>query len=256
MPGTTGKERIIVALDVFSLAEAGHLVEQLSPHVGLFKVGLQLITAEGAANVVKFIHERKSRVFFDGKFCDIPNTIGKASKVVSELKACMFNVHASCGVAAMKAAVANRGWSQVLAVTVLTSLEENEAHLIFGQPSKAKVIQMAQWAKLADVQGIICSPQELKMLKSRSELGCLNFVTPGIRPLWSVKGDQSRVTTPYQAVKDGADYIVIGRPITQPPKTIASPAEAAQKIIYEIQDAEKELSIKPKSEDDIFPKIK
>ncbi|MBD3360149.1 MAG: orotidine-5'-phosphate decarboxylase [Candidatus Buchananbacteria bacterium] len=253
MPGTIGKGRIIVALDVFSLAEADHLVEQLSPYVGLFKVGLQLITAEGAPRIVDFIHQRKSRVFFDGKFCDIPNTIGKASKAVSELKACMFNVHASCGVAAMKAAVANRGWSQVLAVTVLTSLEENEANLIFGQPSKAKVIQMAQWAKMAGVQGIICSPKELMLLKARPELIDLDFVTPGIRPEWAAKGDQARVTTPFKAVKAGVEYMVIGRPITQPPKEIGSPVEAAQKIIEEIQTAEKELGIKP--EDDVIPKI-
>ncbi len=249
MPGTRGKNRIIVALDVPKLDQAVKLAQLLAPHVGLVKVGLQLITAEGVPHVVQALLECKIRVFLDGKFCDIPNTVGAASKEVSQLHAMMFNVHASCGVAAMKAAVANRGHSQVLAVTVLTSLEENEAHLIYGQPSKAKVIQMAQWANLAGVQGIICSPQELALLKSRPELGGLDFVTPGIRPEWAAKGDQARITTPYQAVKAGAEYLVIGRPITQPPEEIGSPVDAAKMIAEEIMAAEKDLGLVPQEEE-------
>jgi len=243
MPGTRGKSRIIVALDVPKLDQAVALAQLLAPHVGLFKVGLQLLTAEGAPRVVQAILDCKTRVFLDGKFCDIPNTVGAASKAASELGVMMFNVHASCGVAAMKAAVANRGYSQVAAVTVLTSLEENEAHLIFGQPSKAKVIQMTQWAKLAGVQAIICSPQELALLKSRPELGGLDFVTPGVRPGWAAKGDQKRVMTPGEAVKAGAEYLVIGRPITQPPEEIGGPVEAAKKIAEEILAAEKEMGL-------------
>jgi len=244
MDGVRGKSRIIVALDVPTLAKGLELVQVLAPHVGLFKVGLQLLTVEGAPKVVKSILEKKARVFLDGKFCDIPNTVGEASKAASGLGAMMFNVHASCGVAAMKAAVANRGHSHVLAVTVLTSLEENEAHLIFGQPSKAKVIQMAQWAKLAGAQGIICSPQELALLKSRPELGGLSFVTPGVRPEWASAGDQKRIMTPGEAIKAGAEYLVIGRPITKPPTEISGPVEAAKKITEEIAAAEKELGLK------------
>jgi orotidine-5'-phosphate decarboxylase len=236
-----GKNRIIVALDVPSLDKAGELVKNLAPHVGLFKVGLELITAEGAPQVVKFIQEKGGKVFYDGKFDDIPNTVGAASKVVSGLGVDMFNVHASCSIDAMMAAVKNRGQSQVLAVTVLTSFEENDGNLCFGGPTKAKVLEFARWAKLAGVQGIICSPQELSLLKARAELKGLIFVTPGVRPAGASVGDQKRVMTPGEAVKAGVDYLVIGRPITKPEAPIPYPVDAAMLIGIEIEKAEKEM---------------
>ncbi len=228
------RERIIVALDVDSLEKAQRLVEELAPHIGCFKVGLELITSVGAPQVVKFVHELGGLVFFDGKFCDIPNTVGNAAKSVAGLGVKMFNVHASCGIEAMAAAVANKGDSLVLAVTVLTSLEENNAHLIFGGPSKAKVLQFARDARLAGVDGVICSPQELELLVKQVELGDLLKVTPGVRPEWAAVGDQKRVMTPGEAVKAGATALVIGRPITKPPAEIGSPADAAKYLSNEI----------------------
>lgn len=228
------KDRIIVALDVSDLSEVKSLIQELTPHVGCFKVGLELLTAVGAPKVVEFVHSLGGQVFYDGKFDDIPNTVGSAAKAVAELNIKMFNVHASAGVEAMMAAIANKGQSLVLAVTVLTSLEENNAHLIFGASSKAKVLQFARDAKIAGMDGIICSPQELELLAKQKELGELLKVTPGVRPEWAATGDQKRIMTPGDAIAAGATALVIGRPITKPPKEVGGPADAAQRIAEEI----------------------
>ena len=134
----------------------------------------------------------------------------------------------------MIAAVMNKGHSQVLAVTVLTSLEENNAYLLFGAPSKAKVLQFARDAKTAGVDGIICSPQELELLGKQKELMGLIKITPGVRPEWAAVGDQKRIMTPLEAIRAGATALVIGRPITNPPVEIGSPANAVNKIVEEI----------------------
>ncbi|MFZ2153770.1 MAG: orotidine-5'-phosphate decarboxylase [Candidatus Moraniibacteriota bacterium] len=228
------KDRIIVALDVNSLDKAKSLVEILAPHVGCFKIGLELITAIGAPQIVDFIHSLGGQVFYDGKFDDIPNTVGGATKAVAALKVKMLNVHASAGIESMMAAVANKGDALVLAVTVLTSLEENNANLIFGGPSKAKVLQFARDAKLSGCDGIICSPQELELLGKQKELSGLLKITPGVRSAWAVTGDQKRIMTPAEAIKAGATALVIGRPITKPPAEIGSPVDAANKIAEEI----------------------
>jgi len=229
------EDKIIVALDVDDLEKAKCLIEALAPYVGCFKIGLELISSVGGPQAVRFVHGLEGEVFYDGKFKDIPNTIGRASRAVSALGVKMFNVHASAGIEAMRAAVDNKGISLVLAVTVLTSLEENNAHLIFGAPSKAKVLQFARDARIAGCDGIICSPQELEFLGNYPELKGLLKVVPGIRPKWSVAGDQKRITTPSDAIKAGADYLVIGRPITDPPKEVGTPVDAVKRIIEEIE---------------------
>lgn len=231
------KDRIIVALDVDSLDKAKSLVESLSPYVGCFKIGLELLTAVGAPKAVDFVHSFGGQVFYDGKFDDIPNTIGSASKAVAAMNVKMFNIHASAGIEAMVAAVANKDQSLVLAVTVLTSLEENNAHLIFGGPSKAKVLQFARDAKIAGCDGIICSPQELEFLSKQKELISLLKITPGVRPNWAAVGDQKRVMTPAEAIKAGATSLVIGRPITKPPAEVGMPVDAVKMITSEIESA-------------------
>lgn len=228
------RDRIIVALDVDDLDKAKSLVEILAPHVGCFKIGLELITAVGANQIVEFVYLSGGLVFYDGKFDDIPNTVGAASRVVAGLGVKMFNVHASAGIEAMMAAVANKGNSLVLAVTVLTAIEENNANLIFGSPSKAKVLQFSRDAKLAGCDGVICSPQELELLEKQKELGNFMKVTPGVRPEWAAAGDQKRIMTPAEAIKAGATALVIGRPITKPPTEIGSPVDAAKRIAEEI----------------------
>ncbi|MFA5386070.1 MAG: orotidine-5'-phosphate decarboxylase [Candidatus Paceibacterota bacterium] len=238
------KDRIIVALDVDSLEKAKPLVKSLAPHVGCFKAGLELLMAAGAPKIVEFIHSLGGDVFLDGKFNDIPNTVGNSAKVVAGLGVEAFNVHASAGIEAMMAAVANKGESIVLAVTVLTSLEENNVYLIFGAPSKAKVLQLARDAKIAGCDGIICSPQELEFLGKQKGIEGLMKVTPGVRPEWAAVGDQKRVMTPAEAIKAGANYLVIGRPITKPPAEIGTPIDAAKAIAKEIQDAFVDMEMK------------
>lgn len=245
------KDRIIVALHVSSVRQALDLVMALSDHVGGFKLGLEFINSTyrdlvtkpiGDAIVVledlqNFFRRLEGRLFWDGKLCDIPNTLAGATRPLRDMKVWMLNVHASAGIEAIAEVVKNSGDSLVLAVTVLTSFEENEAHLMFGMPSKAKVLQLARDAVMAEVGGLICSPQELTFLRSRPELRrgrSLLYVTPGIRSAWAATGDQRGITTPADAIKAGADYLVIGRPITKPPKEIGGPVEAAKRIAEEI----------------------
>lgn len=248
-------ERIIVALDVPSVKRAYELVEELEPHVGGFKVGLQLIYAivrlaftadysnppEELTLLPKLFEKMRGKMFLDSKLCDIPNTVKGASVEIAGLGAGLFNVHASSGIDAMTDAVSAGGEiSRVLAVTVLTSFEENDGHVTFGLPTKAKVLEFARNAKLAGVYGIICSPQELEILKKRRELKGLIFVIPGIRPEWAATGDQKRIMTPAMAIKAGADMLVIGRPITDPPKD-TTPVNAAIAIAEEIEHALEEM---------------
>lgn len=228
------KDRIIVALDVDSLAKAKPLVESLAPYVSCFKVGLELLTAVGAPTVVDFVHTLGGKVFYDGKFDDIPNTVGKASKVVAGFGVKMFNVHASAGKRSIEAAVANRGNSLVLGVTVLTSIDGEECESIFGARPDIKVLQFSQMLLEAGADGIICSPQELEFLGTQTGLGGLLKMIPGIRPLWAAANDQKRIMTPAEAIEAGATAAIIGRPITNPPEEIGSPVDAIMKIEEEI----------------------
>lgn len=228
------REKIIVALDVDSLAKAKLLVESLAPHVGCFKIGLELLTAVGAPKVIEFIHSLGGQVFYDGKFNDIPNTVSGAVKAVAGLNVKMFNVHASAGRKSLEAAVVNKGNCQVLGVTVLTSIDAEECISIFGDRPGPKVLQFAKMLAEVRADGIICSPQELELLGKQKELDCLLKITPAVRPEWATAGDQKRIMTPAEAIKAGATALVIGRPITKPPAEIGTPADAAKKITEEI----------------------
>lgn len=228
------KENIIFALDADSLAKVTPYIEALSPFVGIFKVGLELLTAQGAPTVINHIHRLGGQVFFDGKFDDIPHTVGAASRMVSGMGVKMFNVHASCGMDSIKAAADNKGGSLLLVVTVLTSTSDEESKRIFGASAHEKVIQFAQDAKAAGADGIICSPQELELLAQLPDLREMLKVTPGVRPDWSEANDQKRTLTPAQAIKMGATHLVIGRPISNPPRGIGTPVDAAKKILEEI----------------------
>lgn len=245
------RSRIIPALDVPTLEEVERLVTALGSYHPIFKVGLELINSVGGPKVVSVIHDLSGRVFYDIKLKDIPNTIAGASKAIARMGVNMFNVHASAGVEGLIAArmAAQPNWLEVnfsnqsaqvrhliLAVTVLTSLDEENCHLIYGAPSKAKVLQFARDALLAGLNGVVCSPQELTLLGKQMELSGLVKVTPGVRPTWASTGDQKRVMTPAEAIKAGATYLVIGRPITQPPSEIGTPAQAFERIAEEIAE--------------------
>ena len=239
------KDRIIVALDVNHPSKAIELVKLLGPFVNCFKVGLELIyailagilTGDEEKAIVNFRIARElfkmlgRQFFLDGKFDDIPNTVAAVSRIVGQqMKVGMFNVHASCGIQSMMAAVANRGESEVAIVTVLTSQEENDAFLNLGAPSKAKVVQYARNGALIGIKRVISSPQELLLLDEKPELAGVKKITPGIRSPEDPPDDQKRTMSPREAIAAGASQLVIGRPITQ----AASPVEAVKKITAEI----------------------
>lgn len=228
------QDRIIVSLDVPDLDQMKALVETLSPYVGCFKVGLEIITACGAPLVVDTIHSLGGKIFLDAKFHDIPNTVAAAARSAASLGVKMFNLHASAGLEAMKSAVQNKGTSLLLAVTVLTSMDEATCQNIYHRSVMDTVKSFAKEAAHAGVDGLVCSPHDLHFLNSEPSLESLLKITPGVRPVWADSNDQKRVLTPLQALQAGATALVIGRPITKPPSKVGSPVEAAKRILEEI----------------------
>lgn len=230
------RERIIVALDVPTLAEADAVVRRLAGRVGAFKVGMELLTAEGAPRVVRALHASDARLFFDGKFCDIPSTVTQATKAVAELGVWMFDVHASTGIDALAAAVLARGESLVAAVTVLSSMSDDECRRIFGASASLKATELARLAVRCAADAIVCPAVEVAVLKADPMLRDTLFVATGIRPEWAPRQDHQRCLTPAEAARSGADYLVIGRPILQPPSDIRTPEAAVDRIVDEIGD--------------------
>lgn len=248
-----GKARLIVAVDVKTAAEALDLVGELHEEVGGFKLGLELFTntlarigmlpeEEAAAEMRTWrtLLAFSRKLGWDNKFADISNTVGAAAAALKLLSPAWFNIHASAGIDAMMAVVANKGISKVAAVTVLTSLDAPNAELIFGASVQAKVLQLARDARLAGVDAIICSPADLPFLVKRPELKGLEYWTPGVRPAGADKGDQARVDTPGGAIKAGASKVIVGRPVTQPKQ--GTRVEAARAIVVEIEEAEAEMA--------------
>ncbi len=236
------KDRIILALDVDTQTQALNLVKDLAPYVGAFKVGMQLYNSCGP-DIVKRINDLGGRVFVDLKFHDIPNTVAAAGRVMTRLNCFMFNVHAAGGREMMSRLVDEVNDEAVkigaeapltLAVTVLTSISQRELEeemLVSGMEIRELVVRWAVMARQSGISGVVCSPQEISYIRSVCGPGFI-IVTPGIRPAWSEKNDQKRITTPRQALEMGADYMVIGRPIIK----ADSPVEAAKKIIAELEE--------------------
>jgi orotidine-5'-phosphate decarboxylase len=233
------RDRLIVALDVDSLAQAERLAERLEGLVRRFKIGSQLFTAGGPA-VVEAIQKRGAEVFLDLKFHDIPNTVAGAAREAARLGVFMFNVHASGGLAMMKAAADGAAAAAVelsvrrplaIAVTVLTSLDRAALHRELGVTSSVEghVLRLSELAREAGLDGTVASPVEIAAIR-RSLGAAWVIVTPGVRPAGSAAGDQSRVATPGAAARAGAHYLVVGRPITGAP----DPAAAAAGILEEM----------------------
>ncbi len=226
-----GSERLIVALDVSTAAEARRIVQAVGNAASLFKIGKQLFTAEGPGIVREMVASGR-KVFLDLKFHDIPNTVAGAVRAATELRVSMLTVHASGGAAMLRAAseAAGQGGPLVLAVTVLTSLGDEDLTEI-GVSGRVidQVLRLAQLAKLNRCGGVVASPMEVGQI--RQVLGPeLVIVTPGVRPAGGAKGDQARVATPAEAVAAGANYVVVGRPIIE----AADPKKAAQQIAEEL----------------------
>jgi orotidine-5'-phosphate decarboxylase len=223
-------DKIIVALDVATKEKALGLVQQLREHISFFKIGLQLYTAEGP-EVVRAVLSTGAKVWLDLKLYDIPNTVARAVESASTFGVHMLTIHLSGGSEMIRAATAARANNiSILGVTVLTSATEQTLREI-GIQDKVddQVLRLAKLGVEANIDGIVASPHEIKML--RTEFGDkIKIAVQGIRPLWAEPGDQKRFMTPRQAIEAGADYIGIGRPITSD----RNPREAVARILDEL----------------------
>ena len=228
------RDRLILALDLSSVEAARATVERLGDSIGIYKIGYQLAYA-GGLPFAEALARAGKRVFLDLKLHDIGNTVAKGVESVAKLGASFLTVHAYPQT--MKAAVAARRGSglKILAVTVLTSYDDIDlAESGYTMSVDALVARRAQQAHDLGVDGLVCSPEEASPLRLAVGNDML-FVTPGIRPQGSARGDQKRVTTPSQAIAAGADYLVVGRPITE----ADDPKAAAEAVVAEIAAAAK-----------------
>ena len=224
-------ERLIVALDVPTAEAAHRLVDQLAGEVGMFKVGHELYTAAGPAFVRQLVGDGH-KVFLDLKFHDIPNTVAGAVGSAAALGVSFVDVHALGGPAVLEAAVgALPGLgARLLAITILTSHDrETLSRIGIGGDVLESVLRLARLARDARVDGVVASPEEIEPIREACGDELL-IVTPGIRPRGAASGDQSRIATPRDARVAGADYVVVGRPITRS----ADPKGAARRIAEEL----------------------
>jgi len=235
---SSARERLIFALDVDSFEQAQRWVKLLHDKVGIFKVGKQLFTRCGPA-VVQMIKDEGGEVFLDLKYHDIPNTVAKAGVEACRLGARIFNVHALGGLEMMKKVVAETDACSCgnrplrIAVTILTSsTEETLQGIGIDRPVTEMVPRLARLTKDAGMDGVVASPQEVGLIREACGDDFI-IITPGVRPSFSSMDDQKRVTTPAEAIAAGADYLVIGRPIS----AAADPVVAAEMIIEEMEGA-------------------
>lgn len=247
-PSHPAQERILVALDVPTLPAALALVEQLHGRVGGFKVGLELCSGVGTPQVVSAINAAGGKIFLDLKLKDIPNTVAGAVRAICTTYGAgvrMLTLHCDGGRAMLQAAVAavhdiygpsSPDAPLLIGVTVLTSISPATLtqELAIHIPLEAYVVQLARLAQDAGLNGVVASPQEVAAVKRACGPSFLT-ITPGVRPTWAATGDQQRIMTPAEAVRMGADYLVIGRPITAAPGSTGGPAAAAERITDELR---------------------
>ncbi len=234
------EDKLIVALDVSTLAEARRLVADLRHVVHTFKIGSQLFTIAGP-ELIKEIIGSGAQVFLDLKFHDIPHQVAGAARAVAQLSVSMFTVHASGGAEMMRRAVEavvevaeteRITRPLVLGVTVLTSVDSETLGQVGIASSPAEsVLRLAKLAEDSGLDGVVASPREARSIRNSTKPGFL-IVTPGIRPAHANLNDQKRVSTPAEALSAGADYLVVGRPITG----AVNPLEAAQMLLTEMEN--------------------
>lgn len=232
-------ERLIAALDVHTLDDVKKLVAELGDSVSYYKVGMELYYSIGR-EVIEYLNKENKEIFLDLKLHDIPNTVAEGLCSLMNLGVSMLNVHASGGYTMMKTAAdklraaareAGAKVPKIIAVTVLTSIGDDDwKKLGYTCPISEQVVRLAKLAKEAGLDGVVASPNEATLIREACGKDFL-IVTPGVRPVWSAKNDQSRIATPAAALKNGATHLVIGRPI----RTADSPKEAAEKIIAEMR---------------------
>jgi orotidine-5'-phosphate decarboxylase len=234
-------KRLIFALDVDSLEETSHWVERLQGKVGVFKIGKQLFTRCGP-EVVHLVRSSGADVFLDLKYHDIPNTVAMAGIEAQSLGVSMFNVHALGGLEMMArlaeevnrvSPVGSPERPLLLAVTILTSSTDETLRAVgIDRPVSDMVPRLARLTKQAGLDGVVASPKEVGLIRQACGQDFV-IVTPGVRPAFASQDDQKRVMTPGEALRAGADYLVIGRPIS----VAQDPVEAADRILDEMREA-------------------
>ena len=232
------QDQILCALDTDDLGKAAALAKNLAPHIGGVKLGLEFFGAHGPQGF-KEIAALGMPIFLDLKLYDIPNTVAKAVKSLMPLAPLMMTIHTSGGgemmskaakAAAEAAADLGCACPLMIGVTILTSMDESNLKDIgYNSNMPSQVLKLAKLAKQSGLDGVVCSPLEIEMIKQECGKDFI-LVVPGIRPSGSNSGDQKRIMTPEQAIKKGADYLVIGRPITE----ADDPVRSAQNIIKEM----------------------
>ncbi len=248
-------ERIIHAVDVSNVAAARTLVEEVMPHVGVMKLGLEFqtfvfgglwgapnldVALEHAQAVFELSELIGNQIMYDGKFADIDKTMEGATGALSSFDPWGFTVHASIGPKALvPVGQYQQGSSSIaIAVTVLTSIDADTCVSIFGTEPNEKVVQFARMAMKAGIRALVCAPAEAALLRTMREFDDLLMICPGIRPEWSWPEDQDpdRVMTPEQAIASGVDYLVIGSPIRLAVSRYGLPsrADACRRIAHEI----------------------
>ena len=243
-PAQRAQEKIIVALDVATAAEAREIVAELRDAVGAFKIGSQLFTAAGPGLVREFT-EAGLKVFLDLKFYDIPNTVANAAVEAARLGVWMLNVHTLGGSEMMKRTVEEVrtvcekekiAKPLVIGVTILTSSTDTTLYEVgINAEVEAEVVRLAKLAADCGLDGVVASPHEAEAVRKVVTMPNFLIITPGIRPLSATKDDQKRVKTVAQAFKDGSDFVVIGRPIVQ----AENRTEAVREIVGEIETTHK-----------------
>lgn len=221
---------VAVAIDAKEIDTAAAWAAAVAPHVGTVKVGLELYLRYGPEAVSAVRGDSRVGVFLDLKLHDIPATVAGAAGSVAQLQPSVLTVHASGGADMVRAAVEAAPQTKIAAVTMLTSMDESDLEQVglLGPPRDA-VRRLAVLAVDAGAQALVCSPQEVALV--RAEVGAdITLITPGVRPAGADRGDQSRVATPEEAIKAGADLLVIGRPITRAPDPGAAAASISAAV--------------------------
>lgn len=233
------RERLIVAMDLSTLESINRTVIQIGDAVDYYKIGMESFYSLGEA-ALKLMSANRKKIFLDLKLHDIPNTVSRSVKALCRYEPAMTTIHASGGPAMLRAAVEaaveasgqlGHKRPKLLGITVLTSIDEAEWSMVgYTRSIRDSVLRLAELCQQTGMDGVVASPQEAAAIRQRCGDDFL-IVTPGIRPLYGAKGDQSRTATPAEALRDGADYLVVGRPVL----AAVDPRAAAIEIVKEME---------------------